>query len=325
MDYDYILNKVFKKAEYFIIKKLKEFKKEERSFDYSLNEISSFIFNYADQNILGLNISMFEKSYRIFNNPDKLYKKGTSISKIIDEEVKIAFLNAMEKNDPVNSEYIKLKNYSFKSFVLNLIIYDSCKRIATRLNENKDLYQLYFESDKYATFTLEAFENHVVKSKIYIELFSKTYPGKKLPILIDSNSSYPYVNKVEENNSENSASNLKNKNNKKDSNQETLEFNLSKITEDEKIFLLHLSLKTKQKIPDTELVKILAITANCLGHSVFSVRAGDNKMYRKFNEGIQYFAESKRRLFINDLISKMDYFKLTTIYHELNKIRRSIK
>lgn len=79
---DYILKKVFAKAENFIIKQFKEFRYDDKTFTYSLDKICGIIFNKTQSSFLGRNRNIFEKCQIIFNNPQHYYINDVALSKL---------------------------------------------------------------------------------------------------------------------------------------------------------------------------------------------------------------------------------------------------
>lgn len=70
----------------------------------------------------------------------------------------------------------------------------------------------------------------------------------------------------------------------------------------------------------------MLITNNIEDVSLFyESQPGNNNLYRKFNLGIEYLSENKKREFIINIIQKIQYFNLKSFNKELNLIKKNIK
>lgn len=328
MDYDYTLNKVFVKAEYFIIKQFKTFKIDDRPFPHAADKIRFHLTKKYGDNLIGKNFNIFESCHRFFNFRKDYYGNTTSISKIVEVEIRKEFGEVIKINKPVDNNFKVIDNYTFNRFIYDLIIYDSLKRIEARLGENSDLYKLFYETDEYGSFTLEAFDGHIINSKIYQDLYSKVYPNKKIPVAIGSINQYgnkEWSIKFENDSITKTLDEFK-KNDSATKNPEinTTIFNISKFTVDEKIFLWHVLYNAKTKFQYPEFAKILLLTDGINDLSIFHEKSGNNSLYRKINEGIQYYKPIKRRIFIDGLIKKLEYFNLKVLNAELILIKNKI-
>jgi hypothetical protein len=329
MDYDYILNKVFTKAEYFIIKQFKDFKNDDRTYTYSIDKICGIISTKTFYSFLGRNRDVFENCQRIFNNPQHYYIKEVPLSKIINNEIKDEFHKTLKHQKPVDNKLREIENYKFSSFVYELIVYETLMKIERRLRQNNDLYKLIYESEEYSSITLESFDGHVINSILYQKLYAKVYPNEKTPVAIVSINQYgneEWSIKFENNSITKTSDELKNNDStaKKPLINTTI-FNISKFSDDEKIFLLHVYKSTKLNIPWTEYAKLMIITGGLKDLSIFDEGSVNNRFYDKLNKGIDYYGKSTQRDFINQIIEKMEPFGLSNINKAISIIKISIK
>ena len=146
MDYDYILKKVFVKAEYFIIKQFKEFKNDDRPFPHAIDRIRFQLSEKYYNNLIGKNYNLFESCYRLFCFRNDYYSNTTSISKIIENEIKTEFELVTKVNRAIDKNYKAIDNYGFNRFIYDLITYHSLQKIEERLGKNSDLYELFYDS-----------------------------------------------------------------------------------------------------------------------------------------------------------------------------------
>jgi len=94
---------------------------------------------------------------------------------------------------------------------------------------------------------------------------------------------------------------------------------IKKITSDEKILissiLMSMTTKDKGKIPDTELVRILYLTEGVFDKRIFIDKGKDLTYMGKFNKGIYYYENLRKRIKIIDSILdrtedlKIDHFR----------------
>lgn len=328
MDYDFILNKVYAKAEYFIIKQFKEFKNDDRTYTYSIDKICGIISTKTYYSFLGRNRNIFENCQRIFNNPQHYYTKEVPLSKIINNEIKEEFNKTLKHQKPVDSKSHEIENYKFSSFVYELIVHETLMKIERRLRQNNDLYKLIYESEDYSSITLESFDGHVINSILYQKLYAKVYPNQKKPVAIGSINQYgneEWSIKFENDSITKTSDEFKkNESTTKNPEINTTIFNISKFTVDEKIFLWHVLYNAKTKFQYPEFAKILLLTDGINDLSIFHEKSGNNSLYRKINEGIQYYKPIKRRIFIDGLIKKLEYFNLKVLNAELILIKNKI-
>jgi hypothetical protein len=173
---------------------------------------------------------------------------------------------------------------------------------------NYDLYELFFKVNQYKDFTLDKFEVNINETEIYKKYYQLLY-GKGVKFETES----PNV-KIDEFSI-----------NKKDQNElEIIKFNISKFSKDEKIFLLNVLKNTKNKIPVSELGKLFLITNDTYDYSIFFEKTNNNKFYQKLNKGIDYYSPNTQRQFIDDVINKLEPFKLININIAVRSIKNKI-
>lgn len=336
MDYNYILEKLYKKTEFFIIKKFKEFKADDRTFIYSIDQIRISISNYNFRGIIGSNSSLFESCHRYYNHHTANYEKGTPISKTIDKEVKEEFIRVTKEKKPFDKNYKEIDNYHFNLFVHDLIKYDFLRKVENQLSGNSELYKLYFDNNDYTEFTLEKFDDHVINSELYRRLYSKFYPNKSLPMAVKKvnewgNTVYDiFIDNIK-------VDNLLNYDN---STVKSQDIKLEKTSEkkidsnwsvEEKSFLFYilcnvLSNKENNKnnntfnLPNTELLRLVSII-DFYDEKSFTDSYRDSIHYKILSKNIDYFDKDERMIFLERLISKLENYKLKKTANYTKDIR----
>jgi hypothetical protein len=318
MDYDYILNKVFTKAEYFIIKQFKEFKTNDRPFPHAIDEIRSHLTKKYGNNLIGKNYNLFERCYRFFCLRKDYYGDTTSISKIIENEIKKEFEEVIKINKAVDKNYNVIDNYSFNRFIYDLITYHSLRKIEERLGKNSDLYKLLYDSEDYSKFTLIAFDGHVINSKLYRDLFSKIHPDKFIPFAIKNVNEYGNVTwTIITDNPEVKLKSIEEK------------IAVKKIFQDfeadEQLLILNLCLIDKNTIPLTEKFKLLILIGELKDKSIFQESSSKNVAYHKVNNGILRKGSLKTMITtIDNILVKFINYELPMTKQTLQKHRATI-
>ncbi|MEC4005883.1 hypothetical protein OX283_014530 [Flavobacterium sp. SUN052] len=319
MDYNYIIEKVNKKTEFFIIKKFKEFKAEGRTFNYSVDKIRIFISDRNHNGIIGKNISLFESCHRFYNQHNSNFVKDTPISKTIDNEVKEEFIKVTEKKKPLDKNYKEVDNYNFNYFINDLIKYDLLRKVESRLSNNSELYKLYFESNNYTDFTLEKFEGHVINSELYQKLYSKFYPKKPVPCAEAQTDDFGNINyKVIENNQELDIS----------SNKKILNHKIKKQTFelDEQLLILNICLEDKNSIPLTEKSKLIILIGEIIEDNIFETKSSNSLTYAKISKGIFRKGSTKTMIqIIDNIMTKLENHNLKMTKQTLNQHKITLK
>lgn len=318
MDYDYILNKVYAKAEYFIIKQFKEFKNDDRPFPHAVDKIRIKLTKIYGENLVGRNFNLFESCYRIFNFRNGYYSDTSSITKVVENEIRKEFGEVIKINKPFDKNFNVIDNCSFNQFIFDLIIYDSLRRIEARLGENSDLYKLYYDTKEYGSFTLEAFDGHVINSKIYQDLYSKGYPNKKLPVAIGTVNQYGNKEwKIikDDNPIEIAEADIQN-----ESKIKKQDFDI-----DEQLLILNLCLVDNNAIPLTEKIKLLTLIGELKDKSIFIEQSSKNTAYSKVNKGIlRKGSVSTMILIIDNIQIKIEKYILPLTQQTLKKHRSTL-
>jgi hypothetical protein len=318
MDYDYILNKVFTKAEYFIIKQFKEFKTNDRPFPHAIDEIRSHLTKKYGNNLIGKNYNLFERCYRFFCLRKDYYGDTTSISKIIENEIKKEFEEVIKINKAVDKNYNVIDNYSFNRFIYDLITYHSLRKIEERLGKNSDLYKLLYNSGDYSSFTLEAFDGHVINSELYKNLFSKIHPDKFIPFATDNINEYGNVKwTIIIDNPEVKLQSIEEKISGKKIFQD--------FEVDEQLLILNLCLIDKNVIPLTEKIKLLILIGVLKDKTILHESSSTNTAYQKVNKGIYRLGSLKTMVAtIDSILNKFEKHQLQITKQTLKKHRSTI-
>lgn len=318
MDYDYILHKVFAKAEYFIIKQFKEFKADDRPYPHAVDKIRSRLTKIYEENRVNRNIELFNSCYRIFNFRKDYYGDTTSIIKIVNIEIKKEFGEVIKSNKPVDNNFNVINNYTFNRFVYDLIIYDSLRRIEARLGKNSDLYKLYYETEDYKSFTLRAFDGHVISSKIYQDLFSKVYPNKIIPIAVCSINQYG--NEEWKIIIDNDPSKLK-----ENGTTNKVKIMQQDFDSDEQLLILNLCLVDNNGIALTEKIKLITLIGELKDKSIFKESSSSNNAYSKVNKGIfRKGSVTTMILTIDNILAKIEKYNLAGTNQTLKKHRSTL-
>lgn len=207
------------------------------------------------------------------------------------------------------------EKYSLNDLIREIAFLNVCDEINRLLQNNYRLFEMFYQTKKFDEFEIRNYRGiGLEQSEIYIKLNKIQNPEYYDSLKMISTSTVEIESEpiqIQKKQSEEI---------------ETIKFNLSKFSEVEKIFLLHVCFNTRTRLPQTEFLKLMLITNGITDISLFCKSPpGDNKVYRKFNEGIESVAESKKREFINNIIQKIQFFNLKSFNDELNLIKRNIK
>jgi hypothetical protein len=155
----------------------------------------------------------------------------------------------------------------------------------------------------------------------------KTYGNQALEDTPTFKKLYPQKNEIQS--SETIFINLNNESkietkNKKDKAKEILLFNISKFSEDDKLFLLHICLNKSYNIPLSESAKIIVMTSSIDDLSIFFKATNNCTFYAKLNKGINQYSGNPQKEFINNIIIKLEPFGLKNINRTIHTIKSKI-
>ncbi|WP_426091945.1 hypothetical protein [Flavobacterium sp. DSR3-2] len=297
--YDNSYHKTYNEVQNNVEETLIRFKTETRTFNFALNAIIK-----NNQELINISDITSNKSLSLL---EVTYKK--SLSCYSENAIELTL-----KND-VFPEYLKLNedelppNYSFQSFVFDLASLHALKEISRLFNYHSKLFEKMFELNDFTDFVITTYGNLALED---------TPTFKKL---------YPQENQIQS--AETILFNLNNESkietkNKMDKAKEILLFNISKFSEDEKIFLLHAYYNSPIKISLPEYSKLMLITNNITDLSIFTLGSNNNRFYDKIYKGVDYYGVSEKRVFINAIIIKLEPFGLSNINKIINLIKSKI-
>ena len=297
--YDISYHKTYNEVEKKVEEALIRFKTEARTFNFALNTI---INNY--QELMKISDITSNKSLSLL---EVTYKK--SLSCYSENAVELTL-----KND-VFPEYLKLEdeelpsNYSFQKFVDDLASLNALKEISRLFNNHSKLFEKMFELNDFTDFEITTYGNIAIED---------TPTFKKL---------YPQENKIQS--AETIFLNLNNESkietkNKIDKAEEILLFNISKFSEDDKLFLLHICLNKSYNIPLSESAKIIVMTSSIDNLSIFFKETNNCTFYAKLNKGINQYSGKPQREFIDNIIIKLEPFGLININRTVHSIKSKI-
>ncbi len=309
MDYNQVYysyyNKYYNGFEKKIKKKFIDSKSTKANFGMILNEILHYLdFEIPKRTVINKNEDL-KSLLTIFKNRHSYFEED-EIQEILKNVIKDKFNN-------LNAHITE--KYTFDNFIREIALLNVSHEIRRLLQNHNMLFEMFYKTKMFDEFEIRDYRGiGLEQSEIYIRLNKILNPEyydnlKAISTSIIEIDSEPL--KIQKKQSEEI---------------ETIKFNLSKFSEDEKIFLLHVCYNTRIKLPQTEFLKLMLITSGISDISLFHKSPpGNNKVYRKFNEGIESIAESKNREFINNIIQKIQFFNLKSFTNELNLIKKSIK
>ena len=203
-------------------------------------------------------------------------------------------------------------NYSYQLFVVDLALLHAKNEVFHLFRQQSSLYQMMYLLKDFTDFEIKYYDMVLEQAPIYKKLNKILYPPKQEP-----NSLKNHGQNVNLDESQLDTKNLKL--------YETINFNISKFSDDEKIFLLHLYKTTRISIPWTEYAKLMIITGGLKDLSIFDEGSVNNRFYDKLNKGIDYYGKSTQREFINQIMEKMKPFALSNVDKAISIIKISIK
>lgn len=254
------------------------------------------------------NLKNFQK---IFNNRYSYYDEDLDQEIMIEQILK----NQIKPEFEILTDSSLTDGYSFDDLIREIAFLNVCYEIRRLLQNHSRFFEMFYKTKMFDEFEIRDYRGiGLEQSGIYIRLNKILNPEyydniKEISTsLVEIESEPVQIQK------------------KQSEEIETIKFNLSKFSEDEKIFLLHVCYNTRIKLPQTEFLKLMLITNGITDISLFyKSPPGNNRVYRKFNEGIESITESKNREFINNIIQKIHFFNLKSFNNELNLIKKNIK
>lgn len=304
--YDYFYNKTFSIAERKIKTVLLTGVDNAKTFNTIQNNI---IFEIENREKKRSNINR----YVALNSLLHFYQKKLS-------EYQFNQIEFSLKNDVV-FEYNKLhkkdlpENYTYTKFVADLGILKASNEAYRLFRNYGSLFNMMYELKDFSEFELEENNDNITleNTPLFIKL-------RKIL--------YPHENRIQS--AEINLINLNNKNkieskNKIDKAEEILRFNISKFSENDKLFLLHICLNKSYNIPLSEAAKIVVITSNIDNLSIFSQETNNCVFYAKLNKGIDHYSGKPQREFIDNIILKLEPFGLININKAVQSIKTRIK
>lgn len=318
MDYNKIIDEIFNETSKNIIKKFKADNELGRSFIKSIDGVINFIVETKNNSIIYKNYDLFNNSIYYFKNCLDHYKKEVAISNIIEIDIKKDFVERIKKRNIIDLNNNEIPDYSFDQFISDLLVFDTLNKIENRLRKNSDLYKLFYENNDYTDFTLEAFDDHVVNSNLYREVFAKFHPEKNIPKAIKRIDQFE--NEIYEiiiDNTDQILTTAPEQSEKK---------SCTDIFEvDEQALVLFLCLADKNNIPLTEKLKLHIIIGEIKDKSMLQGSSANNNFYQKVNKGINRKGSKSSMVdIIDSLLIKIDGFDLNITNQTLKKHRRTL-
>lgn len=286
-------------------------KAKHTSFGLVLNHLLRCLDNEIPKRTLLYGNENLKKLHKIFKDRYFYYDADLDSEIIIDQilrnQIKIEF--EILKNTDIKDKY------SFTDLIREIALLNTCYEIRRLLQNHGGLFEMFYKTKLFDEFEIKDYQGiGLEQSEIFIKLNKILNPeyydnlNKAIYALVEIEPEPIQIPK------------------KQKAEIETIKFNLSKFSEDEKIFLLHACYNSKKKLPQTEFIKLMLIASGIKDFSIFNTTSpGNNTLYRKFNEGIEYPKGVNRREFINNIIQKIEYFNLKTFNSELNLIKKNIK
>lgn len=236
----------------------------------------------------------------------KLFEKypENPIFHILEKDLKHFYLEISADELP--------SNYSYHLFIVDLAVLNSQYEVYRLFKQQDSLYKMMYELKDFTHFEIKYYDMILEQAPIYRKLHKILYPQpKETPPLRN----IQLKDNLDENQFETKNIEL----------YETIKFNISKFSDDEKIFLLHVYKSAKSSIPWTEYGKLMIITAGLKDLSIFDEGSVNNRFYDKLNKGIDYYGKSTQREFIKQIIEKMEPFGMSNINKAISIIKISIK
>ena len=308
MDYNQVYHSYY--ARYYngfekkIKKKFIDGKSMKISFGLILNEILQYLdFEIPKRTIINKNEDL-KSLLTIFKNRYSYYEED-EIQEILKNVIRDKFKN-------LNTHITE--KYTFNNFIRETALLNVSHEIGRLLQHHNKLFEMFYKTEIFDEFEIKDYRGiGLEQSEIYIRLNKIQNPEyydnlKEISKSIIETELIPIL--IQKKQSEEI---------------ETIKFNLSKFSEDEKIFLLHVCFVNKSTLPQTEYLKLMLITNGISDISLFiKSPPGNNKVYRKFNDGIDAIILNKKREFINNIIQKIEFFNLKSFNNELILIKKKI-
>lgn len=234
----------------------------------------------------------------------------------LDQEIMIdqTFKNQVKPEFEILIDSSITDRYSFNDLIREIAFLNVCYEIRRLLHNHNRLFEMFYKTKLFDEFEIRDYRGiGLEQSDIFIKLNKILNPE----YYDNLNKTIHFTTEIEPEPIQISK--------KETAEIETIKFNLSKFSSDEKIFLLHVCYNSKKKLPQTEFVKLMLITSGITDISIFHTNSpGNNTLYRKFNEGIEYPKGTNKREFITNIIQKIEYFNLKSFIIELNMIKKNI-
>ena len=279
----------------------------------ALSNVKSLLYNnFIEDNIVEKHITYFNSSFNALINHKYNYDSNVvdPILKTLENEVFENFNSTLSTFNTYNIDQEDFKNLTFGKFypeILKLIVYKSCySRLDNSIPNLMQAITLFYEIDNYDDFSDSLLQDE--KDKITTERIKKIFIryGRKL-----KSEAPKKENEIESKN-------------KIDKAEEILRFNISKFSENDKLFLLHICLNKLYNIPLSEAAKIVVITSNIDNLSIFSQETNNCAFYAKLNKGIDQYSGKPKREFIDNIILKLEPFGLININRAVQSIKTRI-
>jgi hypothetical protein len=288
-------NSILKEKEEEIKSDLLIYRKEERQFEYCVQQIKDKLLKRVSELESTLK-NKYVGTLEIFNKHEELYQNN-SIENVLNDEVHRKYI---ENN---LSEII-----SFEELIKSISAFKCLLKIYDLLNSNKQVYSKLYELNRIDEFILQ----EVLKSKKLKAL------SKEFQINIGTEKKNNSSKQVIDKKASSSNNNLPPRKNK-------LRAIIKTFTDNEKYLLLHYCLiavrdsinrnenwNYKFTIPDTEFVKIISICSNIkdFENLFLKEKPGDVTFYRRITEGPKYLEKSNQKFNrikkINSLIDRLE-------------------
>ncbi len=308
-DYNYFYNKTYATVE----KKIKEYlikaNTESRTFNFALNQIIK-----KDEELLSKKSKI--KSNKSLTLLEALHKQ--SLSQYNVNGIELSLKNEVYKAFcKLNADELPI-NYSYQKFVGDLGSLYALDEVIRLFRNHSNLYQMMFELNDFSDFEITTYGTFIEEKPIFKLLHQKLYPYHYENVSETKPTETDGVSNEEDNNPNSK------KNTEEEDKIKILKFNISKFTEDEKIFLQHVYYYSTTKIPLPEYIKLMMITNDINGFSLFTFGSANNRFYDKMNKGINYYSTKTQRIFIDSVIIKLKPFGLTNINIVVNLIKSKI-
>lgn len=267
------------------------YKEKNREFTFAHNAISKSIYEKNEMNIINKNSSLRELYHHFIASRSGYSEDFTRLS--LENE-------AIEKYNSIDSIDLP-SEYSFKLFTRDLALLMSATEINRLFSNHRSLFEMMYELNNFKNFEIKTYDNIAIEdTQLFQKLHKKLYPNQYLKLV-------KATGEIQT------------------SKYEDVEFEISKFTIDEKIFLLHVCQKSFATLAMTEFSKLMLITNNINDFRLFIEEPSKNYYYNRINKGLDVYNsfETKRDL-INSVIDKIKFFKLPNVNKALNQIKKDL-